>query len=232
MSSSVIFCDASHGAYSATLPDAGVLAPGTILIYKKTDASVNAVTISGASGATIDGEVSIGLAQPYEAVSLATNGANWFVVSASSSLPTFRGARVTISSDYSVPPNTYVYVPWDVADVDTDGFWSASDPTKLTVPSGIKRVRLTFNTMWKDLASGVVNTHTMKNRDLYPGMGQKMELPTVSTEGVVVTYTNVVSAAVEVEEGDYFELRVVQGDSVARDLWKFEETWFEIAAVE
>lgn len=231
MSSSVVFCDASHGTYSATLPEAGANVPGTTLIYKKTDATTNSVTISGTSGATIDGAASVLLNEPYQSVSLTTNGANWFVISSATTAASFKGARVRLTSNLSCGPSAYVLVPWGVADVDTSGFWSVGSPTRFTIPSGVSRVRLTLNTKWDGLVSGVANTHTFKNGAKYPGMGQIM-LPHFTVDTHVLTYTNAVSAAVDVVAGDYFELRVHQTDTVARELMTDDQTWFEITVAE
>ncbi len=50
-----MFCDASHGPYTATLPPPADVGSGYVLAYKKTDASSNAVTIAPDGSETIDG---------------------------------------------------------------------------------------------------------------------------------------------------------------------------------
>ena len=73
----VIPCDATGGAFTVNLPAAsGVVQSISI---KKTDASVNAVTIDGNASETIDGATTRLLSTQYEAVTLWSNGTNWLV---------------------------------------------------------------------------------------------------------------------------------------------------------
>ena len=53
----------------------------------------------------------------------------------------FKGALVRRTSDLtSVSPP--IHVSWQAATYDTDGFWDAGNPTRLTVPAGITKIRL------------------------------------------------------------------------------------------
>jgi len=70
----VALVDASGGAVSITLPS-GVTKPYSI---KKTDSSVNAVTIVG----TIDGDVNFDLIAKDEYINVVPSGANWFIAGA------------------------------------------------------------------------------------------------------------------------------------------------------
>lgn len=73
----VIPCDATGGAFTVNLPAAsGVVQSISI---KKTDASINAVTIDGNGAETIDGAATRLLSTQYEAVTLWSNGTNWLV---------------------------------------------------------------------------------------------------------------------------------------------------------
>ncbi len=58
----------------------------------------------------------------------------------------FRGARARMTSDDTAQDmTTQADISFDVADFDTDSFWSAGSPTRLTIPAGkgIKYVELT-----------------------------------------------------------------------------------------
>jgi hypothetical protein len=58
----------------------------------------------------------------------------------------FRGALLRRSTDFSVgATGTYVAVSWQSAAYDSDGFWDAGQPTRLTVPAGVTKVRLVGN---------------------------------------------------------------------------------------
>jgi hypothetical protein len=73
----VILADATGGAFTVTLPVAtGVTVSITV---KKIDASANAVTIDGNAAETIDGAATRLLSTQYEAVTLWSDGTNWWV---------------------------------------------------------------------------------------------------------------------------------------------------------
>jgi hypothetical protein len=69
----IYFCDATGGAITVTLPSAADYA-GVRLVFKKTDASANAVTVNTADGGAV------GLAAQYNSVEVASNGTAWFKV--------------------------------------------------------------------------------------------------------------------------------------------------------
>ena len=74
-------CDATGGAFAITLPAASNL-DGRILIIKKIDASVNAVTVTRAGSDTIDGATTFTLTNQYDTVILASDQDNdvWDVI--------------------------------------------------------------------------------------------------------------------------------------------------------
>ena len=73
-----IFCDATSGAITITLPTA-VGIGGKVYAIKKTDASANTVTIDAAGTETIDGALTVVTAVQYASYSIVSNGANWFI---------------------------------------------------------------------------------------------------------------------------------------------------------
>jgi hypothetical protein len=73
-------CNATSGAQTQTLPTA-VANGGFLFHFKKTDSSVNSVTIATTSSQTIDGATTYLLATQYKYATLISDGANWFVVS-------------------------------------------------------------------------------------------------------------------------------------------------------
>ena len=44
-----------------------------------------------------------------------------------------------------LPTSTDTSIPWDATVYDTDNFWSAGNPTRFTIPSGVSKVRLKPN---------------------------------------------------------------------------------------
>lgn len=76
----VILADCTSAGFTVTLPTA-VGFTGLWFRIKKTDATVNALTIATTSSQTIDGETSIVFTTPYQGVTVLSNGTNWSVIS-------------------------------------------------------------------------------------------------------------------------------------------------------
>ena len=72
-----ILCNASGGVRTYTLPAASSNA-GRVYWIKKTDSSANACIIDGNSSETIDGNLTISVTGQYDAVSIQSDGSNWF----------------------------------------------------------------------------------------------------------------------------------------------------------
>ena len=76
-----IAVDATSGALTVTLPTAATATDGFEVTIKKTDSSVNAVTIDGNGAETIDGAATLLLTTQYRSATLRCDGSNWLVVS-------------------------------------------------------------------------------------------------------------------------------------------------------
>jgi hypothetical protein len=74
----VLLCDATGGAFTVTLPAAAGVS-GQSISVKKTDASANAITVDGNGSETIDGAATLALSTRYAAVTLWSDGSNWWV---------------------------------------------------------------------------------------------------------------------------------------------------------
>jgi len=76
---SIIYCDATAGNVTITLP---AVANSLNLTYyiKKIDASVNTVIIDGNASETIDGATTKTLSSQWEVVSLHCNGSTWYLI--------------------------------------------------------------------------------------------------------------------------------------------------------
>ena len=72
-----LFCDATGGAFSITLP---AVSAGLQYTIKKTDASANAVTISGNAAETIDGELTQALTTQYDVITIVGTATEWFTL--------------------------------------------------------------------------------------------------------------------------------------------------------
>ncbi len=74
----LVYCDASSGAITVTLPAASGNS-GRPLRIKKIDSSANTVTIDGNGSETIDDGLTAVLTDQYESVDLVCDGANWYI---------------------------------------------------------------------------------------------------------------------------------------------------------
>lgn len=75
----VIAYDCSGGNSQVNLPTA-VGKSGEVITVKKTDSSVNLITIDGNASETIDGELTLVLTDQNESATLVSNGTNWLKI--------------------------------------------------------------------------------------------------------------------------------------------------------
>jgi len=68
----------------------------------------------------------------------------WFAIVAIE-FAAFRGVLVRLTADEPVANSTDAAIPWDATIYDTNAYWSAGSPTRLTVPAGVSKVRLKGN---------------------------------------------------------------------------------------
>jgi len=75
-----VLVNAGSGSVTITLPDATATYVFNVHNVKKTDSTTNTVVINTTSGQTIDGASSATIKVQYASITLATDGANWFVI--------------------------------------------------------------------------------------------------------------------------------------------------------
>lgn len=68
-----------------------------------------------------------------------------------------------------------VTIPWDATVYDTDAFWSAGSPTRLTVPAGVSKVRLKGNLNWTFGGTGSRHIWMHQNGGPFFGMGRESD---------------------------------------------------------
>jgi hypothetical protein len=74
-----IYCDASGGAFPVTLPPAASH-PGGVFYIKKTDSSVNAVTVEGDGAETIDGATTKVISIQYDTMKVQSDANTWWIL--------------------------------------------------------------------------------------------------------------------------------------------------------
>lgn len=80
--SDLVFVNATDGNTTINLP-AAASHRGRVFTVKKTDATANTVTIDGKASETIDGATTLVLTAQYETKTIASNGTNWMIITAS-----------------------------------------------------------------------------------------------------------------------------------------------------
>lgn len=123
----------------------------------------------------------------------------------------FRGALVKKAADQTAANYTAgVAIAWDAEEYDTDTIHdNSTNNTRLTVPSGVTKVRL-----WANIALAAVtasaangaNAYIAKNGSIDFIGGARADSASISTE----RFINLSSAVVTVTSGDYFEVVLVQ----------------------
>jgi uncharacterized protein YjlB len=142
----------------------------------------------------------------------------------------FKGALVTLAADETAANYTTASaVSFDEEVYDTGGWHSnATNPTRLTVPAGVTKVRIDGGAVVSALTAGdTVTLAIYKNGSLdWAGSPHQYSDTGASSIGVTVS-----TGAVEVAEGDYFELFLdTQADASITVL--DNRTWLSIEAVE
>ena len=154
-----------------------------------------------------------------------TRDTGWVEIGASQS-PAFIGAMVKLDTNISLNTKTTLYVPWQSALYNTSGFWNPTNPTRLTVPKGVKMVKIAANVLWAANDTGSRLLRVKQNGNYMPGLPYVLK----TTKGTAATQGS--SGAIPVKEGDYFELEVRHEAGVEIDFRADPYTWFSIEAVE
>jgi hypothetical protein len=123
-------------------------------------------------------------------------------------------------------------VPWQDTDYDTMGFWSGAAPTRLTVPAGVSKVRLSGMASFNSAAQAGSLTCSIRRN----GATEPNALLNVLREGSTGFANNGAwtwSPVLPVAPGDYFEMRVVlSGMPSVTDLEHDGATFFALEVVE
>lgn len=141
-------------------------------------------------------------------------------------IPKFEGAMTKMNSNISLANNTVLAIPWEGTLYNTSGFWDPTSPTRLTVPYGVRKVKLAANVLWQSNNTGTRLLRIKKNGQYSVGLPYEIKNSS-STSG-----HNATSGVIEVEEGDYFELEVNQLSGANLDFRADPYTWMSIEVVE
>lgn len=136
------------------------------------------------------------------------------------------GARVKITAPESIANATPQIIDWDSEDRDTHSIWSLGSPSRLTVPNGVKQVRVSCGIRWASNSTGERYVEIIKNgTDAAQGLS-KDRRPSQSTSDVALS-----TSVMDVNPGDYFEVRVFQNSTASLDIQSAQATWFQLEII-
>lgn len=130
----------------------------------------------------------------------------------------FRGCLVYRSSAQTISTGSTTEVLFDAEEFDTDGIHSTSSNTgRLTVPTGVTKVRLSFRTAFAANTTGSRTFSVYKNGSAVNYFtGKHTETVTPTSSGAAAYVLNV--PPITVVAGDYFSLHVTQDSGGDLDL--------------
>ena len=140
-------------------------------------------------------------------------------------LATYKGFLSAPSTVVSLANNVLTTINFGTPLYDT-GFYSSGNPSRITIPANIKKVKVKGIASFASSANGHRLLLIRKNGVAQSGEAQVI-LPATS-DGTIFVYTE--SAVLNVVQGDYFEFRVRQTSGGALDL--NTASWFALEVVE
>lgn len=136
------------------------------------------------------------------------------------------GAMIQLEENVIIPMRKYMPIPWSKVAYNNAEFWDSSNPTRLVVPKGITKVRISGNVLWDSNATGQRMLRILKNGTYSVG------LPYTRDVAISTAPQNGTSGVIPVKEGDYFEFEAFQDSEGDRQFRADPYTWFSIEAVE
>jgi hypothetical protein len=133
-------------------------------------------------------------------------------------LATYGGCFARLSTNQSISTATETKISFNSVERESKyTFWSSSYPTRLTIPSGVSRVRLVAQAAWIDSEVGIRTIRIGKN-DGNVNSPRPLALASAKNNPLtsgLSTPLQVFVNEIEVTEGDYFELLVYQNSGAA-----------------
>ena len=146
--------------------------------------------------------------------------------------PNFKGCLVTFSSDFTLATSTNDELTFNTEAYDTDSIHdNATNNTRLTVPTGITRIKLKAFVEWEanSNTSGTRITQILRNgTTIWTGTVIEHENNPPSLKAV---YHNLITPVITVIATDYFEIRIWQ-DSGVNFTINSTTTWFAMEIIE
>lgn len=131
-------------------------------------------------------------------------------------------AKVVRSTDQSISDGTVETIVWGSAEFDDLGMWDSGNPSRLTVPSGVGRVRVLAKGGWVGNSTGQRQLRAHLNGSFKALFDIRQAIDSTEAEGSLV---------LTVSAGDYVELAVFQNSGAALDFRADREAQFVMEAL-
>lgn len=141
----------------------------------------------------------------------------------------WRGCQVSLSANQSIPNSAFTVVNFGAEDIDTDSIWNIGAPSRLTVPVGVSKIRLSAGVSWSGNSTGLRYLEFYKNGGGVPPAGSVAQGIPANTNYNAVNCTG---GVMSVSAGDYFELRVLQNSGGSLNVLNNSRTWFQMEIIE
>lgn len=142
----------------------------------------------------------------------------------------YKGALIRKTSN-STGLTFPVIIAWEEAVYDTNAFWTAGAPSRLTIPSGVSRIRLTGSVSFEGMSTaGSVFAQILKNNVAQsPGSGFTFRQGSTGFSDNVIP---IMSPVIDVIAGDYFEISTQVSMSAQDQITFGYRTWLNLEVVE
>ncbi|WP_439596449.1 hypothetical protein [Falsiroseomonas sp.] len=117
-----------------------------------------------------------------------------------------RGALLSLAADAVIPNAVETAVPWPAPIYDDVGLWSAAQPTRITIPAGVSRIRVATQVTWNNTATGDRKMRVLRGTTDEGNGLPAQRLPSAGADDV--TILNAVGGIVPVTPGEYLRLMV------------------------
>lgn len=149
-----------------------------------------------------------------------------------SSVP-WRGARVYRTTNLTGIP-TGTAITWQASAIDTESIWSVGAPTRLTVPTGVTKVRLFGGAQFE--TGGTAGTVGLSINKGGSAMGAPnhygRDTFRSGTTGFTTNRAHIFTSVLEVTAGQYFELLAQISMTGIDEVLASEATFFEMEILE
>lgn len=129
----------------------------------------------------------------------------------------------------SLADNTQAAIAWNTAVEDSMAGFNVGSPTRITIPAGVSKVRLSASAMFQPNATGLRRAWINKNGAAFVGMGHHSDQAMLDAAASQIL--PVISAVVDVVPGDYFELFAQQRSGAALNFVAGVQSWFQCEVV-